>query len=279
MQSPSKCFLETRLLSSALHVLCDHMWREWEERKCQDPEECLEPSGRKSRLQREPEEGGRARWWRRVLDWRAEQAGPTDPAVMLSCLSSCRLLQSRLKRRPRLSAFHNTPSKIHFHTFMLMFQSHEVFFSWKRKRGKWFNILGLKTWVSYGGVSLSLTDGSNSPQLHFTNPAAASDFLSGVRRVFNVVSFSQIHLKSNFLDICWILKMHYCQAGQQSSVMNLFYFFSCVSLCSLTFSSAVSLYFLHVYFERHTGNCSLNQWRRFNSLWNKKANKQKTILR
>lgn len=49
--------------------------------------------------------GGRARWWRRVMDWQAEHAGRTDHTVMLSSHFSCCLLQSRLKRRPWLGVF------------------------------------------------------------------------------------------------------------------------------------------------------------------------------
>lgn len=38
------------LLSMFCVITCGGSWRECEERKCQDPEECLEPSGRKSSL-------------------------------------------------------------------------------------------------------------------------------------------------------------------------------------------------------------------------------------
>lgn len=180
MQYSLKCFMETRRVShsfscsttltesshrwaepSALHVLCDHMWRELERVR---GEEVSGSRGmfRAIRQEVQPLEkargGGRARWWRRVMDRQAEHAGRTDHTVMLSSHFSCCLLQSRLKRRPWLG-------KIHFHTFTLMFQPHVFFFSWKRKRGEWFNILGLKSWVSSRGVFLSHTDGSNSPQL------------------------------------------------------------------------------------------------------------------
>lgn len=122
-----KCFMETRRVShsfscsttltesshrwaepSALHVLCDHMWRELERVR---GEEVSGSRGmfRAIRQEVQPLEkargGGRARWWRRVMDWQAEHAGRTDHTVMLSSHFSCCLLQSRLKRRPWLGVF------------------------------------------------------------------------------------------------------------------------------------------------------------------------------